>query len=202
MARSDRPDPDRLIPCEVVGALFQRAQQIRRVKNLWARLGAVTPLGALPLLDYLVLTSDTVADGVEQAARYFRLTGAPFELDIRSEENPVRVVDRITGPAPACTVEYSAILCLQLLRSETDGRMCFAYVSLTYEPDDISDLEDLLGCDVRAQASWSGWAIPRDVWDLPLRRRDPVLRPARASGACRRGAGWVNLWQGRQRPSW
>lgn len=123
-----------------------------------------------------MLTSDTVADGVEQAARYFRLTGAPFELDIRSEENPVRVVDLITGPAPPCTVEYSAILCLQLFRSETDGRMRFAYVSLTYEPDDISDLGELFGCEVRARASWSGWAIPRDVWDLPLRRRDPVLR--------------------------
>jgi AraC-like DNA-binding protein len=176
VARSDFPDPDRLIPCAVVGALFQRAQQIRPLKNPWARLGAVTPLGALPLLDYLILTSDTVGKGVEQAARYFRLVGAPFELDIRSEEDPVRVVYLITGPAPPCTVEYSAILCLQGFRSETDGRMRFAYVSLTYEPDDISEIEELLGCEVRAKASWSGWAVQHDMWDLRLRRRDPVLQ--------------------------
>jgi AraC-like DNA-binding protein len=176
MARSDLPDPDRLIPCEVVGALFHRAQQIRPLKNLWARLGAVTPLGALPLLDYLILTSDTVGRGAEQASRYFRLIGAPFLLDIRSDEDPVRVVYLITAPVPPCTVEYSAILCLQGFRSETDGLMRFAYVSFTHEPDDVAEIEGLLGCEVRAKASWAGWAVPHDVWNLPLRRRDPVLR--------------------------
>jgi hypothetical protein len=190
VARSDFPDPDRLIPCAVV-ALFQRAQQIRRLKNQWARLAAVTPLGALPLLDYLILTSDTVGNGVEQAARYFRLVGAPFELDIRSEEDPVRVVYLITGPAPPCTVEYSAILCLQGFRSETDGRMRFAYVSLTCEPDDISEIEELLGCEVRAKASWSGWAVPHDIWDLPQAKRTWSSWPA--IWRCRRvpfNAGW------------
>jgi hypothetical protein len=38
VARSDFPDPDRLIPCAVVGALFQRAQQIRPLKNQWRGL--------------------------------------------------------------------------------------------------------------------------------------------------------------------
>jgi hypothetical protein len=90
--RSALADPDLLIACDVVGALIARSQQIRRLKNLWTKLRAVTPLGAIPLLDYLIITSDSVGRGVEQEARYFRLVGAPFVIDIKQDEDPVRVV--------------------------------------------------------------------------------------------------------------
>jgi hypothetical protein len=52
---------------------------------MWTRLAAETRLGAFRLLDYLILTSDTIGDGFKQNARYFGLVGAPFLLDIREE---------------------------------------------------------------------------------------------------------------------
>jgi hypothetical protein len=55
------------------------------LKNMWTRLAAETRLGAFRLLDYLILTSDTIGDGFKQNARYFGLVGAPFLLDIREE---------------------------------------------------------------------------------------------------------------------
>src|SRR5262245_7662414 len=73
LERSALADPDLLIPCDVVGAFFARSQQIRPLKNLWTKLGTETPLGAFALLDYLIITSDTVGSGFEQEARYFRL---------------------------------------------------------------------------------------------------------------------------------
>jgi AraC-like DNA-binding protein len=33
----------------------------------------------------------------------------------------------------------------------------------------------VLGCPVHTEASWNGWALARETWQLPLRRRDPVL---------------------------
>src|SRR5262245_57173474 len=63
LSRRDLNDPDRRIACDVMGSLIARAQQKRFTSNLGLAMALATPLGAYPLLDYLVLTSDTVGDG-------------------------------------------------------------------------------------------------------------------------------------------
>jgi AraC-like DNA-binding protein len=174
--RSDLDDPDALIPCAGTGALFEQAQRIRPLKNLWTRLATVTPIGAFRLFDYLILTSDNVGDAFKQMARYFRLTGAPFVIDIHEDEDPIRVIYVSNGRVLPCGVEYGVALDVRHVRAETEGRATFAYVSFTHQPDDVDEIERLLGCPVRSGASWSGVALPRDAWRVPLRRRDPVLR--------------------------
>jgi Arabinose-binding domain of AraC transcription regulator, N-term len=174
--RSELDDPDALIPCAVTGALFSPAQEIRPIKNLWTELAVETPLGAFRLLDYLILTSDTVGDGFKQNARYFGLVGAPFVLDIRDDEDPIRVIFVSNGPSPLSSVEYGVTLDVRGYRAETENRVTFAYVSFAHQPDDIAEIERLLGCPVHAGASWAGLALSHDAWHVPLRRRDPVLR--------------------------
>jgi AraC-like DNA-binding protein len=176
LRRADLDDADRLIPCAAMGALFGRAQQMRPLKNLWTRLAAETPLGAFPLLDYLVVTSDSVGAGLRQLARYFRLVGVPCEIDIRDDETPIRIVYVSHGGVDPFSVEYGVTLDVLHLRAETDNRVSFAYVSYTHQPDDVREVEQLLGCPVRSGASRAGLAVSRDAWVLPLRRRDPVLR--------------------------
>jgi AraC-like DNA-binding protein len=176
LKRSDLEDPDALIPCATTGALFEQSQRMRPLNNLWTRLAAETPLGAFRLLDYLILTSDTVGDGFKQNARYFGLVGAPFVLDIRDEEDPVRVIFVNSGYVPAESVEYGVTLDIRGYRAETESRVTFAYVSFVHQPDDIAEIERLLGCPVRSGAAWAGLALSRDAWQVPLRRRDPVLR--------------------------
>lgn len=56
----DLADPDARISCAVMGALIGGAMQERPIKNLAARLAVETPLGAFQLLDYLILTAETV----------------------------------------------------------------------------------------------------------------------------------------------
>ena len=51
-------------------ALFQRAAQERPLKNFPIRLAAATSIGTFELLDYLIVTSDTVGEGLRQFARY------------------------------------------------------------------------------------------------------------------------------------
>jgi len=72
---ADFTNPDARVPCEAYGEVLTRAQQARFTPNLALELARVTPLGAWPLLDYPVVTADTIGAGVRQLQRYFHLTG-------------------------------------------------------------------------------------------------------------------------------
>jgi len=97
-------------------------------------------------------------------------------MDIQKDDDPIRVVYVNTGPAPVSSVEYGVVLNVNGFRQETDNSITFAYASFTHQPDDVAAIEQLLGCPVRAGASWAGLAVPRASWQLPLNRRDPTLR--------------------------
>jgi len=60
-------------------------------------------------------------------------------------------------------------------REETENRFRAAYASFSHTPDDVAELERVLDCPVHTGAAWNGWALSRETWHLPLRRRDPVL---------------------------
>jgi AraC-like DNA-binding protein len=167
---SDLDDPDTRIGCEAVGALFRVAQERRPTQNLGLRLAEATPLGAYPLLDYLIVTSSTVGEGMRRFSRHASLLGAPVHIDIHEDETPIRVVIDNLDP------EYTIALAVLHLRREAARALRFEYVSLTREPDDRAAFEEALGCPVRVSASWSGFALSAEAWHLPLRRRDPVLQ--------------------------
>jgi AraC-like DNA-binding protein len=173
--RFDLEDPDIRVPCEAFGALFGRVMQERRLKNLGVRMAAHTAVGAFPLLDYLVVTSKSVGEGVKQLAHYFRLVGTPTHLDVRDDEDPIRVVVW-AGNNAALAVEFTVSLTVLNLRQETDQQLSPEWVAFAHKPDDVSEIERLLGCPVRAESPWSGLALSATAWQLPFRRRDPVLR--------------------------
>ena len=166
-------DPDVRVSCEAYGALLAAAQRRQFTPNLALEVARRTPLGAYPLLDYLVITSDSVGAGVRQLARYFRIEITPIVLDIRDDGDPVEV--EITAPAPFA-VEYLASLITFHLRHETEGRFVLSDVMLRHRPDDAAAMSDALGCPIQTMSWWDGIRIGREAWNLPLRRRDPVLR--------------------------
>jgi len=169
---ADLEDPDARIPCAAAGAVFCAAQQRRPLENLGLRLAQATPLGAYPLIDYLIVTSSTVGEGLRRYARHAILTGAPLHIDIHEDESPIRVVvDTAQGDA-----EYTISLTLLHLRREAAGTLRPEWVSLAHQPDDRGAFEEAFGCPVRVNAPWSGFALAREAWLLPLRRRDPILQ--------------------------
>jgi AraC-like DNA-binding protein len=167
-------DPDGRVPCEALGVIVSRAQQTRFIPNLALEAARLVPIGAYPLLDYLVLTADTVAAGVGQLARYFVLIGSPVTFQVHDRGDPIRV-EMPGSPAPF-SVEFVASLMLLHFREETDDRFAAAGVSFTHAPDDVPAFERILRCPVEPKAAWNGIRVSRDAWRLPLRRRDPVLR--------------------------
>jgi len=181
--RSDLDDPDALISCATCGRLFERAMQVRPLRNPGIRLGAVVPIGAFPLLDYLAVTADDVGQACWQIARYVQMVGSPFPIAIDESDDPVRIQCVIGSATVRFGVEYFISLMVHHLREETEMRMRVEYASVTHQPDDIDEMQQILGCRVRAQAAWSGLALSREAWRQPMRRRDSVLRSVLESHA-------------------
>jgi AraC-like DNA-binding protein len=176
----DLHNPDARVPYDAYGSIVCRAQQSRSTPNIALEIACVTPIGAYPLIDYLVITSETVAEGVRQLARYLRLAGSPVALTLDEEAVPIRVEMASSDPF---SVEHLAALMVQHFRRETDGRFDASSVSFRHVPDDAAAFERRLGCSVRPSAQWSGVSISPEMWRIPLRRRDAVLRQVLESHA-------------------
>ena len=132
-------------------------------------------IGTFELLDYLIVTSDTVGEGLRQFARYVVLVAPSLRIDIHGDQDPIRV-EWVDSPPSSFGVEYSVTLVVRNLRIETEDRVRFDSVSFRHQPDDVAEIERLLGCPVQVGAAWSGLSLPNDAWHVPMRRRDPVLR--------------------------
>jgi AraC-like DNA-binding protein len=170
--RADVEDPEAYISPSACAAVFFRAEQERRVENLALQLAVHTPVGANPLLDYLIVSSDSVGQGLQRLARYLRLVNAGIRVVVNDEDDPVRVVVERGRPFET---ELTVSLSVFRFRRETDEQLNAAYVSFIHEPGDVAEYARVLQCPVRVRASWNGWALSKDAMRLPLRRRDPAL---------------------------
>jgi hypothetical protein len=167
-------DPDVRVPCEALGVLISRAQQQRFTPNIALELARVTPIGAYPLLDYLVLTSETVGAGVQQLSRYQRIIGDPVDLQVREQVDTVRI--EMAPAAGPFSIEFTASLMVLHFTHETDGAFAATRVVFQHAVDEPGAYERALGCPVEPRGSWNGISVSPAAWRLPLRRRDPVLR--------------------------
>ena len=174
LKRPDVADPDAFLSATACAAVFENADRERRIPNLALQLAQRTPVGANPLLDYLIVSSDSVGQGLERLTRYLRLVNPSIRLTVRRDPSAGRVVvERAQTPF---FTELTVSLCVLRFMRETDDQFRAAHVSFTHEPDDVVEYARVLRCQIRAKASWNGVVMPKPALDLPLRRRDPVLR--------------------------
>jgi AraC-like DNA-binding protein len=172
--RLEFADPDARVPCSLLPKILSLAMEQRPIKNLAARLASETPIGAFQVVDYLVVTSETVGAALKQLSRYLRLNEAPYALDPKGDEDPIRVL--LDRPLNAFVAEFAVTLIMLHLRKETEQQLNVTSVSFSHTPDDTTEIEQLLGCAIHINASWNGFQLPREAWEMPMRRRDPVLR--------------------------
>jgi hypothetical protein len=123
-------NPDALIPCQQFGALIGAAQTARPMRNLMLHLAAATPIGAFPLLDYLILTCGTVGEGLTQLARFLRFFGNATQVGVCFEESPPRVT--LDDPGNAASVEFTTAIAVLHLKEETEGR--FSPIAVHFAP--------------------------------------------------------------------
>jgi AraC-like DNA-binding protein len=166
-------DPDGRVPCTSIPALICEAMRSRPMKNLGLKVAGETPIGAFRLLDYVIMTCEAVGDGMRQLTRYLRLSEPPFAIEIQDDADPIRIA--YVGIKDGFLAEFEVGLAILHLRRETESDFRASYVSFPHEPDDIAEIEQILGCPVRSQAAWLGFALSREAWGLRLCRHDPVL---------------------------
>ena len=171
--RADLNDPDGRVSLTAWSQMFHRALEQRPLKNAGMRLATATPFGAFPLIDYLVATSQNVGEGLTRLARYLRLAEPRSVPYLYEDEEPIRVL--LEGDDTPFSAEFTVTLNLLHWREETEGRFRAAYASFRHEPDDVEEMQRLLGCPVYTGAAWNGWALSREMLKFPLRRRDPAL---------------------------
>ena len=95
------------------------------------------------MLDYLAATADTVGAAITQVARYIRLTEAPYTLDPRPDENPIRVL--FDCPLDAFTMEFGIVLTVLRLQGEVESRFNILSVTFSHAPDDAAGIETARG---------------------------------------------------------
>ncbi|HTE45629.1 MAG TPA: AraC family transcriptional regulator ligand-binding domain-containing protein [Gemmatimonadaceae bacterium] len=174
LRREDVQDPDAHLSRSACAAVFATAQRQGLVKNLALRLAMNMPVGSSALLDYLIVSSDSVEQGLQRLTRYLRLVNPGVRMLVDDTSDPVRVIfERTAGPFEA---EFTVCMSMLRFKSETDDQLTAAYVSFTHEPDDVAEYARVFQCLINTGASWDGWALPKSALRLPFRRRDPALR--------------------------
>jgi len=173
LQRRDVENPNAYISPRACSMLFARANEEERLPNLALQVAIHTPIGSNPLLDYLIVSSASVEQGLERLSRYLRIVNSAIRINFEKNRDPARVV---VDSAPG-SFETELCVSLSLLRftHETDGRMKPAYACFTHEPKDIMEYQRVFGCPVRACASWNGWALSKSAMRVTLRRSDPAL---------------------------
>ena len=136
LRREDVEDPGRAISPSACAAVFAAALRERRLPNLPLQLAVHTPVGTTPLLDYLIVSSNSVGQGLERLAGYLRLVNPGIRLVIHEGSDPVRVVvERARG---AFETELTVALSILRFRRETDEQLHAVYASFTHEPGDVA----------------------------------------------------------------
>ncbi len=180
LTEPDFDDPDAILSDAACLALFGEAARTCAAPNFALRVAEQIPLGAYPLLDYLVMTSESVGEGFDQLGRYLRLVGSPADLRIHDGKDPVVVRLAVCSPFNA---EFTLSLAVLHFRRETNGAFRAASVRFRHRPADPADFERRLACRVDSGADADEIAVARSVWQLPLRRRDSLLHGVLTSQA-------------------
>ena len=149
--------------------MFTRAQEKRNIKNLALQLVLRTPVNS-PLLEYLIVSSDTVEHGLQRLARYLRLLNPYIRILVDETDEPARVVVDTGGDQFNAEIVVASTV-LKFTR-ETDDHLKVTSVSFAHDPDDVSEYASVLRCPVETGAAWNGWALPKTDLLLPLRRRN------------------------------
>src|SRR4051794_33411949 len=148
-SRADLDDPDGRLPSQVCAEIFAAIQGERRVKNLALRIAVETPIGAYPLLDYLIRSSESVGEGLQQLGRYLSLVNPAVRLVFDEKEDPIRVL--VEGSTDPFTVEFTVSLSVLRLTHESGDQLQVAQICFRHEPDDAGAFQNVLRCEVETK---------------------------------------------------
>jgi AraC-like DNA-binding protein len=174
----DPPPPAARVASEVLGRLWQAAQQQCPDPALPTALGLAIPFGAFGFTDYLTGSSFTLGGGFESLALHLRLVagGIQLELDVVDGLRWVRLHTPQGESPPHVATEMTVALFVGRFRQATNAAFQPAFACLRGDAKPGGSTQArLLGVPVRHGSPVAALAMPESMWDLPLRRADPYL---------------------------
>src|SRR5215472_18189416 len=112
MQRGDVENLNAYISPRACSMVFARANEEGRIPNLPLQLAIHTPIGSNPLLDYLIVSSASVEQGLERLSRYLRIVNPAIRIIVENRRDTARVVVE-SAPGP---FEMELCVSLSLLR--------------------------------------------------------------------------------------
>jgi AraC-like DNA-binding protein len=166
---------DDRLPVERAYELLSSAIESTRDRSLGLRAGARMDTGDIGVVDYLMLTSPTVADALDAALRYFVLLNESLtcRLEIDDTRAALRVDWCIEPPSAAEDFAVSSLYSAHPWLREIPGLECWFRQPL---PDDLEPYRKVFG-DVPCKfaADYTGFVFPRQELQAPLSGADKKL---------------------------
>jgi AraC-like DNA-binding protein len=170
-------DPALAIPYEVFERLLLTALRVTNEPALGLLVGERLLASTHGMVGYAALNSGTIRQAIDLVERFARLRISLLAITHEVLPDEVRACYRPTQPIGAIErplLEAVVLSMKRVLDAISMGACQVQRVSFTFEAPDYTALaRDLFGCEVRYGQSWTGFTIPPDVLDVPLRLADP-----------------------------
>jgi len=177
-------------PMQVV--FWETVESVTGERDIALKICPHLPPYRAEVLEYLMYSSPTMADGCLRAFKYLRLVSDALNVRIEREHGPARLVI-VSSPERTAVLRHTEICAvwsiIQFAKHATEGAFHPQAIRLSYEQrSPIEDYENLFGCpvafnaphcEVDFPASMLDWTSPR--WDPDLLRVQICRRPAPVS---------------------
>jgi len=170
-------DPDVVLPARSLYRMWEEAVRAWGRPGLGLRTAQQVPFGAYEVLDYLVLSSGTVGEGLAHFAEYFAIATRTARYEVRTRDEGVAFEMLWQVPAEGVMFhlrDYSL--------AAIAGRVAFAggprpvRVELAGPPlADAAEYARGFGTEVRLRARHNALLFTPAAWNAPLPRRDADL---------------------------
>lgn len=177
LADRDLDDPDALLPAARFYRMWDVAVRLWGRPALGLRAASCVPFGAYEVIDYLVLSSETVGRGLTDLVEYFAVMThtARYQIDEGPGQVACEMVWRIP---PRGVMHHLRDWSLSIVGSRVayasgrrPDRVELSGPSLASERDYVRSF----GAPVAQHAARSALVFSRETWETPLARRDDDL---------------------------
>lgn len=170
-------DPDVVLPARSLYRMWEEAVRAWGRPGLGLRTAQQVPFGAYEVLDYLVLSSGTVGEGLAHFAEYFAIATRTARYEIRSRDEGV-AFEMLWQVPPEGVMFHLRDYSLAAIA----GRVAFAggprpvRVELAGPPlADAGEYARGFGTEVTLRARHNALVFNRAGWNAPLPRHDADL---------------------------
>jgi AraC-like DNA-binding protein len=172
------PNPRARVPQETITRVWEAAIEVSGNEAIGLMLVQLMRPGALDLVDYLIRTSNTIAEAIMSAGRFARLMDSSIGLSLEIEEDVVRLSENNLDPTRRHWVTDDVVLgsMIVLSRQSTGEHLLARQVHFTHAPPkDRSEYDRLFECELVFNASQNMLVFDSGILKVPLLKADRYL---------------------------